>query len=79
MFNVFDVLFGCCHKRLSFPITTKNRRHLEAAEVTGTYVVCLECGKEFPYDWHRMQVVSSSREMNRPLPEPAREAVKRTA
>lgn len=25
---------------------------------TGTYVVCLECGKELPYDWKEMRVVS---------------------
>ena len=29
--------------------------------VTGTYVVCLECGKEFPYDWHEMKVVEQGR------------------
>ena len=26
---------------------------------TGTYVVCLDCGKEFPYDWNAMKVLSS--------------------
>jgi hypothetical protein len=25
---------------------------------SGTYVVCLDCGKEFPYDWQQMRVVS---------------------
>jgi len=25
---------------------------------TGTYVVCLDCGKEFAYDWKLMKVVS---------------------
>ena len=25
---------------------------------TGTYVVCLDCGKEFAYDWQSMKVVS---------------------
>ncbi len=25
---------------------------------TGTYVVCLDCGKEFAYDWKQMKVVS---------------------
>ena len=79
MFNFFEALFGCCHKRMSFPITTKNRRYSEAARVTGTYVVCLECGKEFPYDWRRMKIVSSSRELNPSLAEPGGEAVKRIA
>jgi hypothetical protein len=57
--NVFDMLFGCWHRRYSFPITTRaGRQRPEAAAVTGTYVVCLDCGKEFPYDWQRMKVVS---------------------
>lgn len=24
---------------------------------TGTYVVCLDCGKEFAYDWNQMRVL----------------------
>jgi hypothetical protein len=24
------------------------------------YVVCLDCGKELPYDWNEMKVISSS-------------------
>ena len=60
IFNVFDMLFGCWHKNYSFPITAKgNRRRSQAASVTGTYVVCLDCGKEFPYDWAGMKVISS--------------------
>lgn len=27
--------------------------------MTGTYVACLECGKEFPYDWQEMKIVSA--------------------
>ena len=56
--NMIDYLFGCSHRNYSFPITAKGaRRHNAAASVTGTYVVCLECGKEFPYDWRAMKVV----------------------
>ena len=25
-----------------------------------TYVVCLECGKEFPYNWSEMRIEKSS-------------------
>ena len=58
--SLADVLFGCWHKNYSFPITSKpGKPRSEAASVTGTYVVCLDCGKEFPYDWQRMKVVSS--------------------
>ncbi len=59
--GVFDVLFGCTHKRYSFPITSKSGgRRTHAAKATGTYVVCLDCGKEFAYDWDRMKVLSES-------------------
>jgi hypothetical protein len=37
----------------------KKGRRSPAACVTGTYVVCLDCGKEFPYDWSQMRIVSS--------------------
>ena len=54
----FDVLFGCTHKRYSFPITSKlGQRRASAAMATGTYVVCLDCGKEFAYDWDLMKVL----------------------
>ena len=53
-----NALFGCNHKKLSFPITVRGaRRRTPAASLTGTYVVCLDCGQEFPYDWNEMRVV----------------------
>ena len=58
MANLIDVLFGCSHKNFSFPITKRPGQRLSAAaSVTGTYVACLDCGKEFPYDWHEMKVI----------------------
>ena len=58
-----NLMFGCAHKRFSFPITVRGaqKRSNEAASVTGTYVVCLECGHEFPYDWKQMKLVRESR------------------
>jgi len=57
--TIFDALFGCAHSRYSFPITAKHgQRRSEAASITGTYVVCLDCGKEFPYDWQEMKFVN---------------------
>jgi len=56
--SVFNMLFGCWHKRCSFPITVRGKlRRRAAASVTGTYVVCLDCGQEFPYDWNKMKRV----------------------
>ena len=61
--GLMDLLFGCTHRRYTFPITAKaGHSRPEAASVTGTYVVCLDCGKEFPYDWKLMRVVSATPE-----------------
>ena len=58
----------CAHRRLSQPFSTAD--HTSTAQVhgssalqweslspTGHYVVCLECGKKFPYDWQKMRIV----------------------
>jgi len=60
--KVFDAMFGCWHSRYSFPITIRAgaRRNGTAAR-TGTYVVCLDCGKEFAYDWRAMKVMEPNR------------------
>jgi hypothetical protein len=66
--SLLDVMFGCWHKRYSFPITAKSgKRRSPAAAVTGTYVVCLDCGKEFPYDWQEMKVVSANPKRTRAI------------
>lgn len=58
IYNLIDMLFGCTHANYSFPITAKgNKRKTAAAGITGTYVVCLDCGKEFAYDWEAMKVI----------------------
>jgi len=59
--SLFDLVFGCWHKRCTFPITVRGklRRSTAAASVTGTYVVCLDCGREFPYDWLQMKMLAS--------------------
>jgi hypothetical protein len=57
--KLFDAFFGCWHGNYSFPITTRSARRNAAAALTGTYVVCLECGKEMPYDWEDMKVIDT--------------------
>ena len=37
----------------------KKGRRSPAAFATGTYVVCLDCGKELSYDWKQMKIVSN--------------------
>jgi len=59
--RLFDTFFGCWHNHYSFPITVRSgSRRSQAASLTGTYVVCLDCGKEMPYDWREMRVISPS-------------------
>jgi hypothetical protein len=50
MRRIFDILFGCPHRRLSRPLTT--------TEPGGrlTYVVCLDCGCRLSYDLQAMRV-----------------------
>lgn len=58
--RLFEFFFGCTHSNYSFPITAKGaNRGIAAAGPTGTYVVCLDCGKEFAYDWETMKVVGT--------------------
>jgi hypothetical protein len=44
--DLWRTIFGCCHKRTTFPITLARR----------TYVVCLDCGEEFAYSWTEMKI-----------------------
>jgi hypothetical protein len=61
--KLYDALFGCRHSRYSFPVTVRGRaRRPQASALTGTYVACLDCGKEFPYDWEEMKIITSPAE-----------------
>lgn len=61
-----EFLFGCTHRKTSFPIST---RAAKAHSKTGTYVVCLDCGKEFPYNWEEMRLVSEREQQSAGVPE----------
>lgn len=61
--KVLDAFFGCWHGHYSFPITVRpSSRRSKAASLTGTYVVCLDCGRELPYDWNGMRVIGTQSE-----------------
>ena len=55
MTSLLNSLFGCSHRRTTFPITPARRSGFANAN-KGTYVVCLDCGKEFGYNWKDMKV-----------------------
>jgi len=58
--KLLEAFFGCRHARYSFPVTIRGaKRRPQAAALTGTYVACLDCGREFPYDWQAMKVITS--------------------
>ena len=57
--KLIDLVFGCRHSRYTFPVTIRGRARPQAGALTGTYVACLDCGKEFPYDWQEMRVITS--------------------
>lgn len=60
MLKLINTLFFCRHKKCTFPMTRKlGEQQSGTAAVTGTYYVCLDCGKEFAYDWHAMEVIAN--------------------
>ena len=73
--RLYDAVFGCKHSRYSFPVTIRGKaRRPQAAILTGTYVACLDCGKELPYDWQEMKVITSPERHREHLAELAKHA-----
>lgn len=57
----------CAHKKISQPFasyssapssTNSDWDRPSSQSSAQHYVVCLECGKKFEYDWNKMRVVS---------------------
>ncbi len=70
-----EAVFGCKHSKYSFPVTIRGAaRRPQAAALTGTYVACLDCGREFPYDWQEMKVITSPERHREHLAELAKHA-----
>ena len=67
--KMINAVFGCRHSRYSFPITMRTNARRSTVARTGTYVVCLDCGREFAYDWQEMKVtaIPSKKTSARPL------------
>jgi len=58
--KLIDAMFGCRHARYSFPITRRAGSVRGAVgQRAGTYVACLDCGREFRYDWQEMKIVGA--------------------
>jgi len=48
-------LFGCPHRRKTLPRTSSAAAEGGQTRQTETYMVCLQCGRRFPYDWAAMR------------------------
>jgi hypothetical protein len=57
-----DWLSRCSHCRTTFPITLRARVSMDGHQSTQveTYIVCLECGRHFAYDWITMRITSTT-------------------
>ena len=51
--TLLNLLFRCSHRRLTRPLTPVNTKGVPHGE---TYVVCLDCGKQFDYDLKEMRI-----------------------
>ena len=51
--TVLNLVFRCSHRRLTRPVTPVTKAGQPHAQ---TYVVCLDCGKQFEYDVKEMRI-----------------------
>lgn len=61
--SVADWIFGCSHRHTSFPFTLRKSMGNGGNPLRSeTYVVCLDCGKRFAYDWSEMRIAKQPAE-----------------
>ena len=51
--SLLNLLFRCSHHRLTRPLTPVSAKGVPQGK---TYVVCLDCGKQFTYDLQEMRI-----------------------
>jgi DNA-directed RNA polymerase subunit RPC12/RpoP len=51
--SVLNLLFRCSHRRLTRPVAPITKAGQPPSQ---SYVVCLDCGKQFEYDVHEMRI-----------------------
>ena len=51
--SLVNLLFRCSHRRLTRPVTPITKAGVPEGR---TYVVCLDCGKQFAYDLQEMRI-----------------------
>jgi len=61
------LLLACRHRNTSMPFSDSASTFSRISEwepsggPSGHYVVCLDCGRKFDYDWNKMQVIRTAR------------------
>jgi hypothetical protein len=57
LLDLSEFLFGCSHRRTSFPMTLRASAGVDGKKKTQseTCVVCLDCARRFSYNWATMQ------------------------
>jgi hypothetical protein len=55
--RIAEWLYGCAHRRTTFPITLRTKVSMgEKTAPSETYIVCLACGRHLAYDWTEMRI-----------------------
>jgi hypothetical protein len=70
LLRLVETLLGCWHGNYSFPMTLRSGqagKRWNRARPPRTYVVWLECGRELPYDWGQMKVMSRKWSTHTPI------------
>lgn len=58
--KLLDWLFGCTHARYTWPQARYNKH----GQAVGAYICCLQCGREFEYDWTNMCIIDPDKQHN---------------
>jgi len=56
MLGILERFFGCSHKKTTFPMSRTRMSATAPGAPKAAYIVCLECGQEFEYDWQAMKI-----------------------
>jgi Fe2+ or Zn2+ uptake regulation protein len=60
--TLFNFFFGCTHRNTTFPFSARSNGAVRNHHNHAAYVVCLDCGKEFPYSWEEMRILPEPKE-----------------
>jgi hypothetical protein len=62
--SLVKMILGCAHNKTTFPLTPLRNSKVSGEARRGTYIVCLDCGKEFAYDWKEMRIGKPTGELS---------------